>query len=249
VATCTGTGAAHLVALAEAGRGGDVHLVYHGLDLARFGSPSEAPNYCGGGVERDGTSPERSVRLLSVGRAVNKKGFDLLIDALAIVPKQFHWHWTHIGGGGLLADLKAQAHERGIDDRITWLGVQEQRAVMAACRANDIFVLPCRIDDDGDRDGMPNVLMEAQSQGLACLSTRVSAIPELIENGRTGVLVEPEDVDALASAILQLGGNPAYRGEIARAGEARVRSEFDHRSGLRQLADLFEDAMAKQASQ
>ncbi len=136
-----------------------------------------------------------------MGRAVDKKGFDDLLAALARIPPGLHWRLVHIGGGPLLRKLKAAAGKLGIAERIDWRGPQAQAAVLAAYRAADIFALPCRVAADGDRDGLPNVLLEAQSQALACVSTRVSGIPELIQDGVTGLLVEPRAVAPLADAL------------------------------------------------
>jgi glycosyltransferase involved in cell wall biosynthesis len=103
-----------------------------------------------------------------------------------------------------------------------------------------MFVLPCRIAPDGDRDGLPNVLVEAASQGLACVSTTISGVPELINSKRLGVLVPPEEPAALAQAIETLARSPDKRGKLGRAVEQRVRSEFDHNASIRQLMRLFE---------
>ena len=94
-------------------------------------------------------------------------------------------------------------------------------------RKADAFVLASRVASDGDRDGLPNVLMEAQSQGLPCLATRVSAIPELIQGGVTGLLVEPGDVDGLAAGLERLIRDADLRRNLGEAGQARVRREFD----------------------
>jgi glycosyltransferase involved in cell wall biosynthesis len=229
--TCTRSGAAHLSMLAPAHK--PVHLIYHGLDLTRFrglGLPDE---------NRDGSDPGRPVRLLAVGRAVEKKGFHLLLEALARLPPGLHWRLTHIGGGEQLSALKQQAGALGLAGRIEWLGPQAQEAVLARYRAADLFVLPCRIAGDGDRDGLPNVLMEAQSQSLACLSTTVSAIPELIVSDETGLLVPPDDVAALAGALAQLIAAPEERRRLGAAGEARLKRHFGHRAGIARLAALF----------
>ena len=90
------------------------------------------------------------------------------------------------------------ARRLGIAERVEWRGPQAQAAVLDAYRAADIFALPCRVGADGDRDGLPNVLLEAQSQKLPCVSTRISGIPELIQDDVTGLLVEPRAIDALA---------------------------------------------------
>jgi len=100
-------------------------------------------------------------------------------------------------------------------------------------------VLNSRIAGDGDRDGLPNVLMEAQSQGLACIATRVSAIPELIDDGKTGVLVSPDDDEALRAALAAAIGDPGWRRSLARNGQARVRRDFSMAGGIDELARLF----------
>ena len=226
--TCTRTGADYLSGLAPSPD--MVSLTYHGLDFDRF-PPSDRPR-----KPRSGRAADDPVRLLSVGRAVAKKGFDDLVAALALLPNDVHWRWTHIGGGALLDQLKADVVARGLADRVTWSGALNQRAVICAYRDADIFVLPSKIAADGDRDGLPNVLMEAQSQGLVCLATAVSAIPELITDGATGLLVAPGDPVALSAALADLIGDPSLRGRLGAAGEAHVRARFDHAAGLDWLA-------------
>jgi glycosyltransferase involved in cell wall biosynthesis len=216
-----------LLPLAGAENQTKVQLNYHGLDLNRF--PSNA-------VERLNLDP---VTLISVGRAVAKKGYDDLLAALALLPADVPWRLVHIGGGPLLEELRAMARELGLSDHITWLGAKPQAEVLAAYRNADIFVLASRIAEDGDRDGLPNVLMEAQSQGLAVISTNVSAIPELVDDGRTGLLVAPRDRPALAAAINKLVSQPDLRASMAAAGEVRVRQHFGHEKLLQPLAERF----------
>jgi glycosyltransferase involved in cell wall biosynthesis len=174
--------------------------------------------------------------LLSIGRAVEKKGYEDLLQALAQLPGDLHWRMVHVGGGARRAALRAQAARLGLDARIDWRGALPQEQVLALYRSADLFVLASRIADDGDRDGLPNVLMEAQSQGLACLSTRVSAIPELIEDGDTGVLTPPGDVAALAEALAHLIRNPQQRARIGAAGARQVRARFTMDAGIDALA-------------
>ncbi len=227
--TCTRTNVEHLASLAP----GPVDLVYHGIDFSRFPPPP------GGRSRRDGGDADDPVRILSVGRAVEKKGYPGLIDALARLPQDLHWRLDHIGGGVLLGDLKRRTRLAGLDGRIRWLGPQSQDAVLEAYRAADAFVLNCRVAGDGDRDGLPNVLMEAQSQGLACLSTRVSAVPELITDGDTGILVAPDDAGALAAALMRLITTPELRRRLGEAGAARVRACFDFEDSIGRLAAKF----------
>lgn len=230
--TCTASGHAHLQSLAE--NPGRVHLSYHGIDLERFPSPF-----------RKTPSAAETVTVLAVGRAVEKKGFDLLLDALANLPTDAPWRLVHIGGGEKLGELKAQAERLGISDRIAWLGPRPQEEVLAAYREADIFALPCRIAADGDRDGLPNVLMEAQSQHLACVSTDVSGVGELIVDGETGLLCPPDDVPALAMALAKLIGDKDLRETLAAAGEARVRKDFDHLHTSEELIGLFDSSLTR----
>jgi len=191
-----------------------VSLAYHGIDMVRFHNDDV--------IIKSG-SP---VRFLSVGRAVEKKGYEDLLVALASLPAELDWTFTHIGDGPRLKSLKRMATSSGLDRRTTWLGAQTQEEVIHAYQNADVFVLPCKIAGNGDRDGLPNVLMEAQSQGLACISTRVSAIPELILHEETGLLAAPGDPEDLARQITRLLGDFNLRKRLAQAGRKRVTSEF-----------------------
>jgi glycosyltransferase involved in cell wall biosynthesis len=226
--TCTRAGQDHLAALApDPGR---VELVYHGLDLTRF------PAACPARPPRDGADPADPVRLLSVGRAVPKKGLDVALSALAALPPGLNWRWVHVGGGAGLPALEDLARRLGVDDRVTWLGPQAQERVVAEYEAADLFLLPSRIAEDGDRDGLPNVLMEAQALGLPVVSTRLPGIEELVVDGSTGVLVPPDDPAALAAALEELARDPELRSRLGRAGWDRVRCHFSAEQGLDRLA-------------
>jgi glycosyltransferase involved in cell wall biosynthesis len=208
-------------------------LCYHGLDLERFAPPSVRR---GGG---DGSNPGAPVVLLSVGRAVPKKGYDDLLAALALLPSDLAWRFVHIGGGAFAAVLRKEAERLGLSDRIEWRGPRAQPDVLAAYREADLFVLAAKIANDGDRDGLPNVLMEAQSQRLACIATDVSGIPELIRNGITGVLVPPGNPSALAGALGELIRDPQRRAALGAAGERLVRTQFSMIFGVDMLAERF----------
>ena len=227
--TCSAYARDHLATLDDSGE--KVELVYHGLDGERFPAPPERKPL------RDGTDPDDPLRILCVGRAVEKKGHDVMLDALARLPADLNWRLWHIGGGDLRDKLKAQAERLGIADRVVWFGALPQGEVRDRYRKADLFVLASRIGKDGDRDGLPNVLMEAQSQALACVATNVSAIPELIIDGETGVLVPPEDPDALASAISELAVNAERRLFLGSGGEARVRNAFSFNDGVDRIAE------------
>lgn len=233
--TCTAVNRDHLSALAPPDR---VKLVYHGLDLTRFPAP-DAVDDDDNREGADGGDPKRPVVLLSVGRLVAKKGYGVLLDALARLPGDLHWNLVHIGGGGHGPRLREQARRLGIADRIDWRGAQPQEAVIAAYKEADLFVLASRIAEDGDRDGLPNVLMEAQSQNLAVVASDVSAIPELLIDGQTGWLVPPDDVKALAEALARAIADPLARQRLGRAGGRRVRTHFDAAANIDALAERF----------
>jgi glycosyltransferase involved in cell wall biosynthesis len=226
--TCTGANREHLAALAPSGR---VELVYHGIDLARF------PAARAEGTARDGSG--EPVRILSVCRLVEKKGVEVLLEALALLPAGLRWKLVHAGGGPLGQSLQGKAGSLGIRDRVEWRGALTQEELLAEYRAADLFALASLVARDGDRDGLPNVLMEAQSQGLACVATRVSAIPELVDDGRSGVLVGENDPEALARALEALIRDPARRRALGEAGLARVRAEFALEANLERLAGKF----------
>ncbi|MEH6629401.1 MAG: glycosyltransferase family 4 protein [Halopseudomonas aestusnigri] len=231
LATCTKVNVNYLNSLSPDNN--RVDLVYHGLDFDRFNDIGNDQ------ILRDGSSKDQRVTLISVGRAVPKKGYDDLLEALALLPKGLNWHFVHIGGGTLSKSLKKQSEVLGLTNKITWMGAQPQEVVLEQYRKADLFVLASRITEDGDRDGMPNVLMEAQSQALACLSTSISAIPELILDGETGVLVPPQSPTELSIAIERLISDPKLRNKLGKAGAKRVRNDFSMKRGIDQLITRF----------
>ena len=231
--TCTHTGFDYLQSLSPHKE--RVHLSYHGLDLSRF------DHFEGERAPLDGSDASRPVTILSVGRAVKKKGYDVLLRAFALLPKDLHWRFEHIGAGEQQKSLKALADELGISAQIEWRGALAQKEVLERYRNSDIFALACRIAPDGDRDGLPNVLVEASSQRLVCISTDVSGVPELLSDGENGFVVPPEDPEALARALEQAIRNPDLRRTLGDAAEAKVRREFDHNASINQLKTLFEN--------
>ncbi|MDX1487314.1 MAG: glycosyltransferase family 4 protein [Acidiferrobacterales bacterium] len=233
--TCTSINCEHLRTLAPAPN--RVQLLYHGLDLSRFplGQTRRPP--------RDGGPDSGPVVILSVGRAVEKKGYADLLEALAALAPSLRWRFVHVGGGPLLPRLKARARALGLADRVTWLGAQPYDEVIRRYREADLFVLACRVARDGDRDGLPNVLLEAQSQGLVCVTTRLSGIPELIEDGVTGLLTPVHDRGALTAALSHLICDPQAREQLGEAGRRRVAERFSFDAGIERLAGSLQLAV------
>jgi glycosyltransferase involved in cell wall biosynthesis len=228
--TCTRAGAEHLQQLDRVG--GKIDLVYHGLDLSRFPPPPDI-------------RPHRNrFTLLSVGRLVAKKGYGDLLEALSRLPGDLDWRFIHIGGGELKEGIEKRARRLGLADRIEWCGKKAQGEVIAAMRSADLFVLPSKIADDGDRDGLPNVLMEAASQKLPILSTDVSAIPEFITDGVHGTLVPSGDTQALATAIAELAAEPARRVAMAEAAFRRLIESFGTTAGIDAVDTRLRAALA-----
>ncbi len=228
--TCTAANAAYLAQMAPPGR---VELAYHGLDLKRFNAVVAQVS------QRAGRDAPEPVLVLSVGRLVEKKGTDVLLDALACLPPDLHWRLIHVGGGPLGRTMRKRAATLGIANRVDWLGALPQDELIREYRRADLFALACRIADDGDRDGLPNVLMEAQSQGLACVATDVSAVRELIEDGVNGALVKAEQPRDFAQALERLMRNPTLRHAMGQAGQARVASHFGMQPNIERLAKKF----------
>ena len=138
-----------------------------------------------------------------------------------------------------MSKLKSTAKKWGLNDRIEWLGALPQEDVLARYREADIFVLASRIAENGDRDGLPNVLMEAQSQGLVCISTAISAIPELIIDGETGLLADPGDISKLSAHMEDLIRHPERRVLLGRAGAERVKEEFNFTNCVKKVFVKF----------
>jgi glycosyltransferase involved in cell wall biosynthesis len=227
VVTCTRMGQERLKELMPEAR---LRLLYHGLDLAHLPAPAAQRS------RRDGTDANDPVLFLSVGRRVAKKGYDDLLAALARLPKDLHWRFEHIGGGGEKGVLEEMAASLGIAERCTWHGALSQREVFAAYQRCDVFVLASKTASDGDRDGLPNVLMEAGHQRMAIVSTRSAAIGEFIVHGDSGLLADPASPDQLADALMKLARDPDLRARMGARASETLRTRFSYDAGIDWLA-------------
>jgi glycosyltransferase involved in cell wall biosynthesis len=226
--TCTAAARARLDALAP----GRVDLVYHGLDRHLFAAPATF------GSGRDGTDPDDPVRLLAVGRFQPKKGYPTLFEAVARVQARFRL--TVVGYGPLDAVLRARVDALGLGNRVVWAGPLDQPAVRAQYRASDLLLVASEVAPDGDRDGLPNVVVEALSQGLPVVATRAAAIPELVIDGVHGRLVPPADVGGLAAAIEELVRDPDARRRMGAAGIRRIGDGWDLDAGADRVQRLLQ---------
>lgn len=223
VATCTEANAEHLRALGERGR---IVRLYHGLDVAAYDSP-----------ERGETGKPT---FLAVGQLKEKKGFIYLIEACRMLAEQgVDFRTVIIGEGPLRGVLEDAIAAAGLDERFELRGAMSHRAVKEAYQTSDLFVLPCIVASDGDRDGIPNVILEAMASGLPVVSTRHSGIPEAVEDGTSGLLVPPADASALADALATLAGDPDMRVRFGEAGRKLVADSFDHTRNVRALLEEF----------
>ncbi|MDH3754593.1 MAG: glycosyltransferase, partial [Acidimicrobiia bacterium] len=178
--------------------------------------------------------------VLGVGRLVEKKGFDLLIDAVAkLVPRRPEISCVIIGDGDRREALEAQAGELGIDDRITFAGAQPQHEVADWLRRAHVLAAPCRVGADGNQDALPTVLLEALGAGLPAVTTPVAGIPEIVEHGREGLIVDVGDAAALACGIETLLDDGATWQSMSGAGPVKLAGTFDRRATVAQLVDTI----------
>jgi glycosyltransferase involved in cell wall biosynthesis len=232
VVTCTDYNRRHLLELAN-GLPTPIHRIYHGIDTALFAN--------GSGVR---TTPSPPYRLLTVARLIQKKGIPTVLRAV----KQLHeggvrLTYTLIGDGQDRGPILGCAEELGLGSVVKWMGTQPHHVVLEHYRRADLFVLGCEVAEDGDRDGVPNVLFESMAMGVPVVATDVSAIPELVASGRTGLLVPPRQPEALAAAMLTMLTDPELRRRVIPAARSRVLHDFDHHALVGSLAEIYRTAL------
>ena len=208
-----------------------IHLVYHGIDLAAFPFPAGNAK----AATSDGNSAAKIIPIvlsvpliLSVGRLVPKKGLNDLISACQLMKARgVKFRCAIVGEGPLRGELERQISKLGLEDTVTLLGAMAHDRLVALYGQASVFALSPQVMEDGDRDGIPNVLAEAMAAGLPVVSTCVSGIPELVEDGRTGLLVGPKDPAALADAIERLLSDPAKSQSLAVAARRKMEDSFE----------------------
>ena len=203
--------------------------IYNGLDLSQFEFRWPRPAQPGPPM------------ILSVGRMIEKKGFgDLLAAARILRERGREFQVEIIGSGPLKEQMQNLIKEFKLQHRVILLGAREQDFVRAAYQRAAIFVLPCVVTSNGDRDGIPNVLYEAMATGTPVISTSVAAIPELIDSENNGLLVEQRRPELLADAIDRLLINPDLRGRLARAARATIEPRFTLDRTAKELLKVFQ---------
>jgi glycosyltransferase involved in cell wall biosynthesis len=183
------------------------------------------------------------LRVLFVGRLVEKKGADVLIEtAAALRLRKEPVVFTLVGDGPEGDSLRVRARELGLSDTVRFTSRLAHEQVMLLMRESDLLVLPCRVAADGDRDALPTVLLEAMASGLPCISTPVNGVTEIVEDGRTGLLVPENCPQDLAEAILSLSSDPSRRRRMGQEGRKKAERQFNLRDNAAVLRRWMEEA-------
>jgi glycosyltransferase involved in cell wall biosynthesis len=214
-----------------------VYCLYHGLD-AGFEELCDAAS---GRMSRS-----RRVRALAVGRLVAKKGFDVFVDACALLrARNLDLEAVIVGETGEAEDaLRRQIRDRGLQAHVRLAGPMTHSELFEEYRRSTVFCLPCRVLENGDRDGIPNVIAEAMAAGVPVITTPVAGLPELLEDGSNALIVSPDDAAALAHAVERLHRDPQLGERLAAAGTRTIRDRFDARQSIAVLARLLQGAPA-----
>lgn len=188
-------------------------------------------------------SPAPPLRALGVGRLVEKKGFDVLVEACGILRQQGVPVEALIVGesGAHEAEIRRRIAELDLGAHVRLAGPMEQARLYEEYQRAGAFCLPCRVLENGDRDGIPNVLVEAMACGVPVVTTPVCGIPEIVRDGVNGQLIPPDDPHALALALRRLANDPRFARRLACAGQETVRERFDGDRFAAQLAALFRE--------
>ena len=228
VVTCTGHNKKYLQNIA-----GDcptpIYCIYHGIDLDLFRN----------GLRLD-HAPKDEFQLLTVARITEKKGLPTIYRALALLrDKGIRFRHTLIGDGEDREKVASLIESLALDRHCRCLGTQTHTEVLRHFKESDLFVLGCEIAKNGDRDGIPNVLVESLAMGVPALSTHVSAISELLINEETGLTVPPSEPAAMAAAMERLLKDDALRERLQEGGKRYVQAHFDSSRSTRELAGIF----------
>lgn len=208
--------------------------IYNGLDINRFDYQDPDPD---------------ATRILAVGRLVEKKGFHILVEAIRILQHAGRQvNCEIVGSGDEARNLQAHIDSGGLGGSVRLLGARPQSEVFDAMRSSAVLACPCIVGEDGNRDGLPTVLIEAMALGVPCISTDVTGIPELIVDNETGLCVPQGDAEALACALARMLDDRALRQRLARAGRRRIENDFDQKKNSAVLRSVFDLAINARAT-
>ena len=234
VVTCTEYNRRHLMSLCSA-KPVAIHRIYHGIDTRLFS------------LSADGIlKPAAPYQILTVARLVAKKGLPKVYQALKFMQDRgVAFNHNLIGDGEDREKILAVIKDLGLTAQTRWLGTQPHEVVLDYYRRAHLFVLGCEVAPNGDRDGIPNVLFESMAMGVPVVATRLSAIPELIENEKTGLLAPPGRPRELAEAMLKMLTDEALRARVIPAARQRVMQDFDNKVLIKQLADIYRSEISE----
>lgn len=205
-----------------------LHCLYHGIDLELFRWPKRQP------------ASHRPAKILTIARLTAKKGLPTVYRALALLHSAgLPFQHTLVGDGEEREEILALIGSLGLSDHCRWLGTLSHDQVIELFLESDLFVLGCEIAANGDRDGIPNVLVESLAMGVPAVAPAVSAIPEILLDGETGLTVPPGDPQALSQAMTQLLTDIDLRRRLIDGGVNHVSEKFNNRSLIKRLADIF----------
>ena len=227
VTTCTSHNAEYLKNVA--GKSSTpIFCVYHGIDIDLFKHRQQSP------------PPAPPYKILTIARMTEKKGLPTLYRALKILhDKGIEFHHTLIGDGDDREKILDLITSLRLDKNCEWLGTQTHGEVLKHFKKSDLFVLACEIAQSGDRDGIPNVLVESLAMGVPALSTEISAIPEILLNEKTGITVPPSEPDTMSEAIIRMMTDADLRQRLTINGRKYVEKDFDNKKWVTRLGELF----------
>jgi glycosyltransferase involved in cell wall biosynthesis len=205
-----------------------IYCIYHGIDLDLFQQTVSKPE------------THNPFKILTVARMTPKKGLPTIYTALAgLHQKGIRFQHTLIGDGDDRAKILALISSLGLEDHCRWIGTRTHEEVLVHFKASDLFVLGCEIAENGDRDGIPNVLVESLAMGVPALSTNVSAISEVLIDGKTGMTVPPSQPEQLEKAMLRMLTDQQLRQRVITGGQQYVTDTFDNGQWIQKLAEIF----------
>jgi glycosyltransferase involved in cell wall biosynthesis len=210
------------------GSGAPAQLIPHGVDLHRF--------------QMARVRTGRDLRVLAVGRLVPKKGFDVLIDAMAAIDRRITLRI--VGDGPERETLRARIVERELVARVTLAGARTHTQLPDEYASAHVVVVPSVVDSAGDRDGLPNVVLEAMASGRPVVGSDVGAIAAAVKNARTGILVAPHSPQAIAGALELLASNVDLRVRLGRGARAEVARRYALHTCVERFARVLEVAYA-----
>jgi glycosyltransferase involved in cell wall biosynthesis len=225
IATCTQYNKDYLATTIGPDISDKVKRIYHGLDMSHY-----HPHH----------QPTDKPLLISVGQLKEKKGFGYLLKACRLLKERgYEFECQIVGEGHLREELEAQIRQLGLENDVTLCGALPHQAVIDKYKQATLFALPCVVQADGERDGIPNVILEALAMELPVVSTRHSGIPEVIEDGENGLLVPPEEVVPLANALMRLLDDPDLCMKLGSKGRGIIMASFSVESNVEKLLKEF----------